>query len=289
VKCESWIYTHTHTHTHTRRWSFPTLLTMQSLHLTFDPYPVTSCHTTRLERAWRDTSVCVFSTAADTLSLSQSVPSKTPSPSPLHPVHTRSSSPIHKQQQQIQPNPPPPPFLPLAIREVQLIAPRWERVAGAKGEGGSVLREGRKWRGGGGGFSILLWYFSVCRSFFPFLSLCPPLAPWMETRLSRLSGDRQYGPDNGPQSEVVVVEGERGREREREGEKGRPGQGHRGREGQNGALVCKARTLHSITLLASSLPPSLSLSLSLSHTHTHTHTKTHTYTHTPCPQTHTPR
>lgn len=52
-------------------------------------------------------------------------------------------------------------------------------------------------------------------SFFPFLSFCPPLAPWMETRLSRLSGDRQYGPDNGLQSEMVVG-GERARLRKRE-------------------------------------------------------------------------
>ena len=93
--------------------------------------------------------------------------------------------------------------------------------------GGSALREGRKWGRGGEeevGFSILLWYFSVCRSFFPFLSFCSPLAPWMETRLSRLSGDRQYGPDNGLQSEVVVggrEEREGGRDRATGEERGR--------------------------------------------------------------------
>ena len=87
---------------------------------------------------------------------------------------------------------------------------------GVGGRGGRELPWVGVWweRGGSGdeevGFSILLWYFSVCRSFFPFLSFRSPLAPWMETRLSRLSGDRQYGPDNGLQSEVV--RGERGRE-----------------------------------------------------------------------------
>lgn len=129
-----------------------------------------------------------------------------------------------------------------------------KRVEGVTGVGGSVLWEGRKW--GRGGFSILLWYFSVCRSFFPFLSFFSPLAPWMETRLSRLSGDRQYGPDNGLQSKVVVGEW-------------REGQGHRGREGQNSALVCRARTLYSIT------------SVSLVHTHTFSYSSnTDTHTHT---------
>lgn len=47
----------------------------------------------------------------------------------------------------------------------------------------------------------------------------PAITPWMETRLSRLSGDRQYGPDNGPQSGGCGGEERRGREREREGKK----------------------------------------------------------------------
>lgn len=90
----------------------------------------------------------------------------------------------------------------------------------------------------------------------------------METRLSSLSGDRQYGPDNGLQSKVVV-EGAGHRERGSETERGRPGQGHRGREGQNGALVFRARTLYSITLLSLLQTHIL---LFLQHTHTHTHT-----------------
>lgn len=42
----------------------------------------------------------------------------------------------------------------------------------------------------------------------------------METRLSSLSGDRQYGPDNGLQSKVVV---EGAGHREREGARQREG------------------------------------------------------------------
>lgn len=116
-----------------------------------------------------------------------------------------------------------------------------------------MLREGkevgrRRW---GRVLAFSSGIFLSVVSFFPFLSFSP-LAPWMETRLSRLSGDRQYGPDNGLQSEWWSG-GERESKNKRERERGRPGRGHRGRQGQNGALVCRARTLYSITLLSLSL------------------------------------
>lgn len=143
-----------------------------------------------------------------------------------------------------------------------------------EGLGRSVLRKGRKWGGGvGRGFGILLWYFSVCRSFFPFLSSSsfffnPPFSfhGW------RHGYQASLGTDNMVQTMASSprwwwrgrdTERERGRETER----GRPGQGHRGREGQNGALVFRARTLYSITLLSLLHTHIL---LFLQHTHTHT-------------------
>lgn len=60
----------------------------------------------------------------------------------------------------------------------------------------------------------------------------------METRLSRLSGDGQYGPDNGLQSEVVAAAVVRGAEKEREREEGGVEDGGRdGATGEDGARV----------------------------------------------------
>ena len=102
-------------------------------------------------------------------------------------------------------------------------------------------------------------FLSVVLSFLFFLFAPLSLRGW------RHGYQGSLGTDNMAQTMASSPrwwwEGE-GRERER----GRPGQGHRGREGQNSALVCRARTLYSITPLALSL--SLPLSLSFLHTHT---------------------
>lgn len=137
--------------------------------------------------------------------------------------------------------------------------------------------------------SPLVFFFSpsLCRSFTP-----PLLGGW------RHGYQGSPGTDNMAQtmapSLVVVMGGsERASEGEKEGESGRGVEGATGtgpqgkkRGERSGTLVCRARTLYSITALSLSCSLSFALSLfttplSLSHTHTILQTHTGPREHTP--------
>lgn len=91
----------------------------------------------------------------------------------------------------------------------------------------------------------------------------------METRLSSLSGDRQYGPDNGLQSKVVV---EGAGHREREGERDREREARTGPQGKRRAEWRISFQSTDTLLNYSTLSPSDTHSpFPPTHTYTHTH------------------
>lgn len=133
------------------------------------------------------------------------------------------------------------------------------KSAWVRREQGGSRKEWGRWRSG---FSILFWYFSVVLSFLSFLFSLLSLRGWRHGYQGSLGTDNMAQTMASSPTWWWESRGVRGRQR------GGVGQGHREREGKNGALVYRARTLYSITPLA------LSLSLAPSHTHSlilHTH------------------